>query len=308
MPDWKKIRESSLAENSEAVLPPSVELPVLPKALMEFRKQCEDPDAENKELARIIGSDAGLSAELLRNANVCYGGSRTKVTSISQALVVLGIRSALLHLSVSGMRQVMKSSSSKLINFQNFWNANLERSFFAREIAELLGADKELAFTAGMLQDFLLPLITNQMFDDYVEFTTHRDDFTNLVSFEQQRFKWDHAQVAAQVMHSWQFPDELVCCVYYHHQGLAVLKDERLAKTSAAAVAISSLLPDAFRQETNGLEKLFELEREWPELDLLTVAEKVNDNFLEMAGDVRNHFPFIRTLQNKLKRMALVEE
>ncbi len=155
-----------------------------------------------------------------------------------------------------------------------------------------------------MLQDFLLPLITNQMLDDYLEFTGNRDSFTNLVAFERQKFGWDHAEAAAQVMYSWEFPDELICCVYFHHHGLKILKDEKLGKTSAAAVAISSLIPDALRQETDSLQKLIDLEKEWDELELLPIAERVNAEFEEMS-DARNHFTFLRVYQNALKKSNL---
>jgi serine/threonine-protein kinase len=294
-----------LAENSDSVLPPSVKLPSLPQALTQFRKKSQDPEADTNELSRIISTDAGLSTELLRTVNTCKSGTRSKVTSVKQALLILGIPTTLLHLTTSGLKQMMRSTSSKLINFQSFWNTNLERSFFAREVAKLLNADTDLAFTAGMLQDFLLPLITNQLLDDYLEFTADRDSFANLAAFEQQKFKWDHAQAAAQVMYAWQFPDELICCVYYHHQGVEILKDEQLGKTSAAAVAISSLIPDALRQEPNGLQRLMDLEKEWDAFRLLPIAERVNHEFQEMASDARNHFTLLRVYQNALKRMKV---
>lgn len=302
MPEWSKLRESILAENSDSVLPPSVQLPILPQALSEFRKKSQNPDVDTNELSKIIASDAGLSTELLRTVNSCKTGARAKVTSVRQALLILGIPTALLHLTTSGLKQVMRSTSSKLINFQNFWNSNLERSLFAREVAALLSADTDLAFTAGMLQDFLLPLITNQMLDDYLEFTSDRDSYESLVDFERQKFGWDHALAAAQVMYAWEFPDELICCVCYHHHGVDILKDEQLGKTSAAAVAISSLIPDALRQESEGLPKLMELEKNWAEFDLMAIAERVADEFQEMV-DVRNHFTFLRVYQNALKRM-----
>jgi len=303
MTDWEAIRKSILAENSDSVLPPSVKLPVLPQALTEFRKKSQDPEAGTNELSQIIASDAGLSAELLRSVNTSKSGVRAKVTSVKQALIHMGVQTTLLHLTTSGMKHAMRSASSKLINFKNFWNTNLERSLFAREIAILLNADTDLAFTAGMLQDFLLPLITNQNLEDYLEFTNNRDDYLNLVVFEQLKFGWDHAQAAAQVMHAWEFPDELICCVYFHHAGLKILEDERLGQTSAAAVAISSLLPDSLRQETNGLARLIDLEGKWDEFKLLPIAETINDEFQEMASDARSHFTFLRLYQNAVKKM-----
>lgn len=305
MPDWKELRESILAENSDSVLPPSVKLPILPQALSEFRKKSQDPEVDAIELSRILASDAGLSTELLKTVNSCKTGARAKVTSVKQALLILGIRTSLLHLTTSGLQQAMRSSSSKLINFQSFWNTNLERSLFAREIARLLGADGDLAFTAAMLQDFLLPIITNQMIDDYLEFTSNGERPMSLIEFERQKFNWDHAQAAAQVMYAWQFPDELVCSVFFHHAGIGILKSDELGKTAVAAVAVASMMPDALRQEQDSLQQLMDLEKEWDDFNLMQIAEAVDEEFREVS-EARNHFTFLRNYQNALKRMGAV--
>lgn len=306
MPNWTEIRSSIVANGADVALPPSVKLPVLPKALSDFRKLSADPDADTNQLSQIVSSDAGLSAELLRNVNSCkLGSGRAKVTSVKQALMTLGIKGTLMHLTTSALKESMKSTSSKLINFQNFWNTNLERSLFAKEVAAILGADTELAFTSGMIQDFLLPMITNQLVEDYLEFAENRVEFSSLVAFEQEKFGWNHAQASAHILHAWHFPDELICCVHFHHQGMEVLKDKRLAKTSVAAAAISSFLTDALRQEPNGLDHLIELDKRWADFDLHAIATKVDREFQELSENASNHIPFVRVLENALKRRAL---
>ncbi len=302
--NWEELRKTIVADGTESALPPSVKLPVLPRALTEFRNLSADPDADTNQLSQIIASDAGLSAELLKNVNSCKTGSgRVKVTSVKQALLTIGIQGTLLHLTTSVIKESMRSTSSKLINFQNFWNTNLERSLFAREIATLLGADTDLAYTAGMLQDFLLPMITNQLVDDYLEFAENRNQTSNLAAFEQERFGWNHAQASAHIMLSWMFPDELICCVHFHHHGLEILKDEKLRKTSVAATAVSSLMLDALRQEPQGIEKLMHLDEHWTEFDLFKTAKKVDMEFQALSENASNHIPFARVLESTKKRM-----
>lgn len=298
--DWSELRNSILADNSDSMLPPSIKLPSLPKALMDFRKQAQ-ADANTDTLSQIISSDVGMSAELLKMVNASSNGLRNRVTSVKQALVLLGIRPTLLHLTTIGMKQMMKSSSSKLINFAKFWNTNLERSLFAKRIADLLGADKDLAYTACMLQDFILPVITNQLTEKYLEFLENRKDFQGLAEFEQKELGWDHSQAAAQIMYAWEFPDELICCVYFHHFGLALLKHESLQHTAAAAVAVASLLPDAMMQVTDGIQQLTTLEESWEAFDLLEIATDVDEEFKEISNSSRNHFSLLRSLQNAAK-------
>lgn len=306
MNDWEALRKSLLSDKADSVLPLSVQLPVLPKALMDFRKKAEDPDACPDELSRIITSDAGLSTELLRNVNTAKSGTRKRITSVKQAIVLLGIRQTLLYLTVCGMKQVMKSTASKMINFQTFWNKNLERGILARDVARLLGADPDVAFTAGMLQDFLLPLITNQLYDDYLEFTEHRENYPNLTAFEKQTFGWDHAEAAAHVMYSWNFPDELVCAVFFHHSGVGILKNKQAANTAVAASAIAALMPDAIGQIPNGMQQLIQLEQAWPAFNLKETAKLVDEEFEEVSNNARNRFSFLRAYRKAACQAGIV--
>jgi len=65
-----------------------------------------------------------------------------------------------------------------------------------------------LAFSAGMLQDFLLPTLTTDMFTSYYGFTeTQRECPRELVAFEEKSFDWTQALAASHIMHGWEFPE-----------------------------------------------------------------------------------------------------
>lgn len=299
--DWKSLRETLVSEKAKSMMP-AVQLPVLPKALLEFNQRAQDPNADIGELSQIISTDSGLSSGLLKRANSAQVGSRSPVTSVKQALVLFGVQATRLRLTALGVQEVMKSSSSQLVNFQNFWNTNLERALFARELAKLLKVDSDLAYTASMLQDFLLPVLSNKCVDDYLEYAEAPQQFASLMDFEQQRFGWNHAIAAGNVMLAWQFPDELICCVCLHHLGASVLQHDEYKNTTLAAVAIASLLPDALQQETKSMQRLLEVEQQWKSLELMPIAEKIDAEFRSIAQNVQNHFSFLHHLQRELSR------
>ncbi len=168
---WTALREAKLALLEGAVLPPDLKLPILPQAISEFSQKAANPEANPKELAQIVESDAGLTCELLRVVNSAATGLKCKVNSVAQAINLLGIRNASLLLTTTAVKSAMSSRKSKLINFQLFWNTNYERALFARDLAETFHADRELAFAGSMLQDFLLPVLTNELLDFYVSFS-----------------------------------------------------------------------------------------------------------------------------------------
>lgn len=301
MIDWTKIRKDLIGEGKQSPLPSHIKLPMLPKAVMEFSEKAEDPNSTPKALSKIIETDAGISCELLRMVNSSSFALRKKVSSIQQTITLLGIRSTKLFLITTGLKQAMSSSDSKLINLPNFWSTNLERALAARKIASLMKVNPDIAFSAAMLQDFLLPILSKELFDFYLEFTISQDSNPCLLNeYELQRFNWNHTTAAANVMLDWSFPDELICAVYLHHKGLELLTDSELGRTPASAVAVASLIPDPMKQNPNGLNQLLTLNEAWPELNLFELAEQIDSELREDSTAPHNYI----SLKNRLEKHA----
>lgn len=227
--NWREHRERLLGTTKKLDLSAKFKLPILPGAVQEFSRTSEIPDISNDVLARILESDSGLTVELLSLVNSSVFGLRSKASSVKQALNLLGLHRAKTFILTTAVKRAMSKSSSKLINLNLFWANNLERALFAREVALLLKADPEIAYSAAMLQDFLLPVLTTALFEQYTDYVDQQQRTPQLLcSYEQKRFGWDHATAAAQVALQWGFPDELICCLYLHHQGLALAAGSRL--------------------------------------------------------------------------------
>jgi HD-like signal output (HDOD) protein len=284
MVNWTSIRQSLIENRTQANLPLRIKLPVLPLSVMKFIRRAEDPKANADEFARIIETNSALTCELLKYINSSATGLSHRVRCIQQAIAILGIESCKLFLMSTSIKQSMKGIESRLIDMETFWVSNLERALFAREVAVLLDADYDLAFAGGMLQDFLLPVITNELYDDYREYFTQQSERpVRLPDFEREHYEWDHAQAGGHIMLGWDFPDNLICCVLLHHHGLKLLRDKQLQNTAVSAVALSALLPDPLGQETDGIEHLYWLDEAWPEFDLITLAERVDERFQEIT-------------------------
>ncbi|MCA9069903.1 MAG: HDOD domain-containing protein, partial [Planctomycetaceae bacterium] len=281
-PNWTEIRQAKLADLHGSVLPPDLKLPILPQALTEFSEKAADPNVNPKILGQIVERDAGLTCELLRNINSAATGLRCQVSSVTQAINLLGIRNTGLLLATTAVKSAMSARSSKLINLQIFWNTNFERALFARDMARTMKVDEELAFAGAMLQDFLLPVLTNELVDCYVNFASQdRKDGLTLSQFEHAEWGWDHALATGQLMVDWKFPDDLVCCVLYHHNGLDVLSNPQIGRSAVAAVAIAGLLPDFFHQVPQGLDRLIKLDTAWPAFQLAERLQRVADELLK---------------------------
>lgn len=295
--DWQQLRREHLGEANLAFLPPSLKLPILPAAVQEFNRLADDPHASLTDLGRVVESDCGLTAQLLRLVNSSALGLRKKASSAQQAIAVLGVRAVRLHLLSAGVQLAMQTHKSKLINMVTFWHTNLERALVARQVAQLLGVDENLAFSASLLHDFLLPVLTNELFDDYLRYSETPESVRRaLVDFENETFGWDHARAAAHVLLAWGLPDDLVCAVMLHHQGLALLCSPELGRTAATAVAIAALIPDALHQSRKGLEQLLWLHQNWDEFDLREIADQADQQLHALSPSAGQHFGLRRRL------------
>lgn len=302
MVEWDKIREKALGNQADFSLPDDVKLPMMRSVVTKFTQKANDPNFPSKKLGEIIESDTGLTCDLLRHVNSAAFGLRKQVSTPGQAITLLGLKKTKLLLLTSAVKGMLDSQQSKLINIKNFWIANLEKAIFAREIAKLLKADADVAFSTSLLQDFLLPILTDKLLQNYMGFGTNQgENAQDLTAYERKQFGWDHATAGANVLHNWGFPDELVCSLYFHHRGSEILEDPSLGQSCVAAVAISSLVPDAIRQIPNGMEDLIQLQEKLPYFDLHSLAEIVQNQFAEMAPTAQSH---ITLLQRVEKAMA----
>jgi HD-like signal output (HDOD) protein len=297
--DWAAVRTEGLANFTMAVLPPTIQLPALPHAVTLFMERSANESSSVKDLAEILETDTGLTFELLKYVNSSFLGLRQQAKTVVQALSLLGRRQARMLVLATGTQAAMLARKSKLINQQAFWNASLQKALFAREVAQLLKADADVAFSGALLQDYLLPVLSNDLIETYLEFVESRERLPEtLCEFEHNRFTWDHAMAGACLAHRWHLPDELVCCILYHHSGLRILAHPQLGRSPVAAVALSALLPDQLRQHYHGLELLSKLEQKWPAFRLESLAETVDRQHEAMNLGVRNDFPLLRRCQS----------
>ena len=168
--NWARIAEEALTGFPLSSLPPTVELPALPHAVTLFVRRSRDEAVPLHDLAQILETDSALTIELLKYVNSSSNGLRNKATTVLQAITLLGCARCRLFVIATGMGAAVRSQCSKLIDQTAFWSDTLQKAIFAREIALLLRTDPDVAFVGGLLQDFLLPFLTNSLSEDYREF------------------------------------------------------------------------------------------------------------------------------------------
>jgi HD-like signal output (HDOD) protein len=290
--DWKSQIASSVASFRADQLPSTIELPALPHAVTEFVQRAAVPNFDMVELSKIVEKDSALTVELLKHVNSAIYALRQPIRSVKDAIVHVGINAARLHLLAVGMKAATRALKSRLINQRNFWNESLQKALFAREIARRLNQDPSLAFLGGLLQDYLLPVLTNAYDDRYMEFlSAPPGKAKDLVEWERETFGWDHASAGAWFASQWHFPADLLCAIFFHHSLTITLNEPNVEFFKLFPVALASLLPDQLRQSPDGMQTLIKVARHSNSIDLEEVCRTVDEEQMKLAEgyEIPNH-------------------
>jgi len=198
-------------------------LPILSPLASKILKMCQNEETETSELADIISQDPGMAAQILFMANSgYYGGSRHKVTSIRQAVTLIGFSTiANLALSFCFYRLIkdLKGTAPTGIDHVKFWRRSILASVAGRAIGKHFAyPDAELMFLCALLQDIGILALNEVASKEITVFLgLGQDNHSDLQPLELEHLGVDHQQVGAWLAQHWQLPEEFQVAILYSH-------------------------------------------------------------------------------------------
>lgn len=193
-------------------------LPSLPAAAIEVLQLCRRDNVAISEIARTISRDPALTAKILQTVNSGYYGLSHQVSSISHAMVLLGINTvktlALSFTLVNNLREM----GCEGFDPQIIWRRSLISAVGARGVAlTLKDVDEEEAFLGGLLQDLGMLALLQALGKPYLKLLkASGPGFAKLRAMERQVLDLDHAIVGERLAAAWKLPDVLLQPIRYH--------------------------------------------------------------------------------------------
>lgn len=142
-------------------------LPTLPQVVGRISSAIDDPKTSAQYLASIIISDAPLSTKVLKLVNSAYYGFQRKITTITQATVLLGfnsIKNVILTTSVFDFFNHSNTYSHQF-NAVKFWEHSLGTAIACKVLSKRLFFGKpEEAYLAGLLHDIGKMVINDSVY------------------------------------------------------------------------------------------------------------------------------------------------
>ncbi len=192
-----------------------IHLPPCPTVLIEVMKEARSPDADMGKIARLISQDIGLSAPMLKLANSPYFARRSRVSSVQQAVTVLGLRNTVNLLSNVALRANVVPN---LAGMDQFWDRSSMTAMAASRIAaEIPGMSRDDAYTVGLFHDCGIPVLM-QKYPDYVQNIDAMSRVTgNVCEIENTCYSTTHAVVGNLLARTWLLPAQMCRAILSHH-------------------------------------------------------------------------------------------
>src|SRR5580698_9603277 len=126
-------------------------LPSLPAIAIQVLELAQKADVDIAEIARTISKDPALSTKILRTVNSSFYARSQHVSTISHALVILGLQSVkTLVLGFSLVSNLM-GGKEKGFKHMSYWKRSIYAATAARTLASKFGlVQQEEAFLAAL--------------------------------------------------------------------------------------------------------------------------------------------------------------
>lgn len=222
-------------------------------------------------ISKTIASDPGLAGGILKAANSPLLGLKTKATSVSQAITLLGLRQAS---SIATGLAIRHSMGGRGAAMESFWN-DTERvalivAFLGRQESEaeigayvakiLHGVRSDEAYTYILFHDCGIPLLFQRSprYLDALRDARKTPDGKPLRQIEEEFVGTHHGAVGYYLARSWGLPRDMCHAIFSHHDASVFDGDGGASHTTLNLIGIGHLA-----EYVHGARRRGVVEEEW---------------------------------------------
>ena len=193
-------------------------LPTLSAVVVDLLASVEEENIDINILARKVSHDQALTAKTLRFANSSFFGSQSRVTTIQQAISLLGVRSVRHLIVATALAGQFPDSACAGFDSRAFWRHSVATAVCCRVLAMHLHLNQDYAFTAGLLHDIGRLVLVSRFPHQYAAVISARAaaDCT-LLEAERTILGLDHVDVGLALAAHWKFSETIQKAIAGHH-------------------------------------------------------------------------------------------
>ncbi len=213
----RRMRDPALSAAVAGILA----LPESPAMRRELLSLLSDDETTVEQLEEAVQKNPAISAKLLQIANSAYYGARGSVTSIGEAVSMLGLDTVRGIVTSAHLFDAMPAAGIKDLPISELWHHCVTTAVMVRRIAWHVRATTHVnraAFTAALLHDVGKVVMAIAHGDDYTDLRRHPEiPQRPFWQEEERRFGHHHGSAGALLLELWGLPSVVVEAVSLHH-------------------------------------------------------------------------------------------
>lgn len=194
-------------------------LPTLPVIAQKIQALITNERSNMAQIAAYISKDQAISSKVIKLVNSVFYSLRNRVTSIQQAIVLLGLNSVTnIVLGISIINIFSNSKSSLDFDRETFWAHTFATALGAKLIAmDLKRSEPEDYFLTGLLHDIGLLILDQFFHESFTDFLDYKKTNNATVKdAELAVFGATHQQIGEYVAMKWKLPSLITHTIRYH--------------------------------------------------------------------------------------------
>ena len=193
--------------------------PTMPGAGTKMLTLLEEPDTTVSEIEDILRYDPGLTANVLKLANSAYFGLPSKIGSLKQAVILLGLKRLIQLVVASCVSAIMdKSVPGYDLPSGDLWRHSIAVSIAAEALVKGKKRVKtEDIFTPALLHDVGKLVLGSYVKEELEAIQAIAAKGIPFVVAENMILGTDHAEIGARILAQWNLPADVINAVRWHH-------------------------------------------------------------------------------------------
>ena len=196
------------------------DLPVAAAVLPRLQMLLLSDETNLDEVVELVRFDPSLATRVMHAAGSAYYGAARDVTSLGEAVALLGMREAYRVTAAFAMSRFLNTPLRIYgMGPAEYWRRSLACALVMERQAPSRGLDECVAYTAGLLHAIGMVLIDRHLRAVGDPGMLLRElPSTPLIRQEQRLIGMSHAQVAGVVLRKWNFGAEVVAPIEYQYE------------------------------------------------------------------------------------------
>lgn len=216
------------------------DIPAMPFVVSELMSLIADPNASIQKVCDLISADAAITSKILQVSNSPFFGCSREVTSLRNAVVIMGFNTIKSIVITFSTRKVFKR---KGLMEQLLWEHSVGAALAANLIAKHnKKVPPEEAFIGGLLHDIGKDIMNHCDNAKYEEVMKQvYNEGVDFIETENDIFGFSHLDAGVIAIKKWKLPKSIEYAIKYHHDTSLVEDLSTTEKNYISIIALANL-------------------------------------------------------------------